>query len=327
MSASTNVLVVADGGRGILTGAARELLAAARSLAQSLGGSVDFIALGTAANLSADAAAAGADRIFTAESAARAGYHPEMCAGVVLSACELSSPRVVLFSHGALGLDLAPRVAFGLAFRWATNCTGVGIESGTLICQRSEVGGKVQVVEAIDGCAVITLRPKSVDVLPPEAGRQAITVAIPAPYATDSGGIVFVERHVEAGGAAEELEQAAMVVTGGLGMGSPEAFGKLSELANAMGASLGGSKQAVDRGWIAADRQVGLTGTTVAPKVYLAVAVSGALQHMAGCQKSKMIVAINKDPAAPIFRFARYGVVATWEEVVPELLSRLPTAP
>jgi electron transfer flavoprotein alpha subunit len=129
---------------------------------------------------------------------------------------------------------------------------------------------------------------------------------------------------LEDGGAAEELEQATMVVTGGLGMGSQKAFDKLGELAKVLGASLGGSKQAVDRGWIAASRQVGLTGTTVAPKVYFAIAVSGALQHMAGCQKSKIIVAINKDSEAPIFRFARYGLVANWEDVVPELLARLP---
>ncbi len=109
-------------------------------------------------------------------------------------------------------------------------------------------------------------------------------------------------------------------------MGSAAAFDKLQALARALGASLAGSKQAVDRGWISADRQVGITGTTVAPKLYLAVAVSGALQHMAGCQKSKVIVAINKDPEAPIFRFARFGVVANWEEMVPALLARLAQA-
>lgn len=324
MSQPVNVLVVADGARGTVTGATRELLAAACALASARGGSVDLLVLGTSASpLLGDAAAAGADRVFTADAATRAGYHPDTFAAVVDAACAASHPRAVLLSHGALGLDLAPRVAFRQGWRWATNCTAVSTEAGALVCQRSEVGGKVQVVEAIEGCAVLTLRPKSVEVPAPQTGRDVAVVALPAAVSAVSSGVEFVERQSVAGGAAEELEQASLVVTGGLGMGSPEAFDQLGLLARALGASLGGSKQAVDRGWVPPDRQVGLTGTTVAPRMYLAVAVSGALQHMAGCQKSKLIVAINNDASAPIFRFARYGVVGTWEEVVPELITRL----
>jgi len=324
VSQPVNVLVVADGARGTVTGATRELLAAACALASARGGSVDLLVLGTSASpLLGDAAAAGADRVFTADAATRAGYHPDAFAAVVDAACAASHPRAVLLSHGALGLDLAPRVAFRQGWRWATNCTAVSTEAGALVCQRSEVGGKVQVVEAIEGCAVLTLRPKSVEVPAPQTGRDVAVVALPAAVSAVSSGVEFVERQSVAGGAAEELEQASLVVTGGLGMGSPEAFDQLGLLARALGASLGGSKQAVDRGWVPPDRQVGLTGTTVAPRMYLAVAVSGALQHMAGCQKSKLIVAINNDASAPIFRFARYGVVGTWEEVVPELITRL----
>jgi len=324
VSQPVNVLVVADGARGTVTGATRELLAAACALASARGGSVDLLVLGTSASpLLGDAAAAGADRVFTADAATRAGYHPDTFAAVVDAACAASHPRAVLLSHGALGLDLAPRVAFRQGWRWATNCTAVSTEAGALVCQRSEVGGKVQVVEAIEGCAVLTLRPKSVEVPAPQTGRDVAVVALPAAVSAVSSGVEFVERQSVAGGAAEELEQASLVVTGGLGMGSPEAFDQLGLLARALGASLGGSKQAVDRGWVPPDRQVGLTGTTVAPRMYLAVAVSGALQHMAGCQKSKLIVAINNDASAPIFRFARYGVVGTWEEVVPELITRL----
>jgi electron transfer flavoprotein alpha subunit len=327
MTAGTNVLVVADGSQGSLTGAGRELLALGRSIADGLEGSVAFLALGVeAAKVAHEAAAAGADRIYDVGDADRAGYHPELFAAVVLAACREWAPRIIVFSHAALGLDLAPRVAFGLGARWATNCVGVTVEAGALRCVRNEVGGKVQVVEAIDGQAVVTLRPKSVDVPPPQPARHAATVAIAAPVATAGDGIRFVERHQEEGGAAAELEQAEVIVTGGLGLGSREAFEKLQMLARALGGALGGSKLAVDRGWISADRQVGATGTTVAPKLYFAVALSGALQHMAGCQKSKIIVAINKDPEAPIFRFARYGVIANWEEVVPELVARLPSA-
>ncbi len=327
MTTGTNVLVVSDASRGSLTGAGRELLALGRSIADALGGSVAFLAVGVeAAKLALEAAAAGADQICDVGGADQAGYHPELFAAVVLAACGELAPRVILFSHAALGLDLAPRVAFGLGARWATNCVGVTVEAGVLRCLRNEVGGKVQVVEAITGQAVVTLRPKSVDVPSPQPERHATTVAIAAPVTGAGDGITFVERHQEEGGAVAELDQAEVIVTGGLGMGSAQAFEKLQTLARALGASLAGSKQAVDRGWISADRQVGITGTTVAPKLYFAVALSGALQHMAGCQKSKIIVAINKDPEAPIFRFARYGVVANWEEMLPELLARLPSA-
>ena len=318
------VLVVGDASRGRLTGSASELLALGRKIADALGGTLDFLALGIdATEVARDAAAAGTDRICVADGANRRGYHPEAFAALVLGACRELTPRVVVLGHSALGLDLAPRVAFGLGARWATNCVGVTVEAGTLRCLRNEVGGKVQVVEDIEGQAVVTLRPKSVDVPPPRPGREPELVRLAAPAASTTEGVMFVERRLEDGGAADELEQAEWVVTGGLGMGSADAFAQLGELARALGASLGGSKQAVDRGWIPANRQVGLTGTTVAPRVYVAVAVSGALQHMAGCQKAKTIVAINNDPKAPIFAFARYGVVAKWEDVVPELLAHL----
>ncbi len=324
MAAGTKVLVVSDANRGSLTGAGRELLALARAMADALDGSVAFLALGAAAaKLAPEAAAAGADEIVDVPGADRPGYHPELFAALILAACRELTPRVIVFSHAPLGLDLAPRVAFALGARWATNCVGVTVEAGVLRCQRHEVAGKVQLVESIDGLAVVTLRPKSVDVPALQPERRAATVVIAAPEAAAGEGITFVERHQDEGGAVAELEQAEAIVTGGLGMGSAAAFDKLQALARALGASLAGSKQAVDRGWISADRQVGITGTTVAPKLYLAVAVSGALQHMAGCQKSKVIVAINKDPEAPIFRFARYGVVANWEEMVPALLAQL----
>lgn len=327
MAERRNVLVVCDAGRGRLSPAACELLTLARTLADQLAGTVDLLALGTeASGIAADAAAAGADRMCVAAGAEATGYHPDAFASIALQACGVAAPRLVLLAHDALGLDLAPRIAFGLPARWATNCVGIALDGGALRFDRAEVGGKVRVVETVEGPAVATLRAKSVDVPPAQPGRTASLLDVPAAAAAPAGNVAFLERHLEDGGVADELDRAPVVVAGGLGMGSPEAFGTLAELAAALGGSMAASKQAVDRGWVPASRQVGLTGTTVAPKVYLAVGVSGALQHMAGCQKSRTIVAINSDPAAPIFRFARYGLVAKWEEIVPELLARLPSA-
>lgn len=320
---AVNVLVIVDGGRATLAGSTRELVGLARALADAGGGSVDALPLGCDAGaLAADLCAAGADRVVVDATAARHGYHPEAHADAALRTARELDARAVLLGHGALGVDLAPRIAFGWQARWATQCVAVSVDGAALRCVRNEVGGKVRVVETIEGPAVITLRPKSVEPATPQPGRAVSVVPLATrPAATTS--IEFVERRTRSAGAADELDQAPVVVAGGLGVGSADAFPTLQRLASALNGALAGSKQAVDRGWIPAERQVGLTGTTVAPKLYLAVGISGALQHMAGCQKSGTIVAINTDRNAPIFQFARYGLVGKWEELVPALIERL----
>lgn len=321
---ATNVLVIADCSGGNLSRMSRELLAQARALADPSGGRVGLLFFGvTAESLCKDAAAAGADSVYDCIEARIQGYQPDVFEAAALAAYGKATPRVILMAHGPLGVDLAPRLAFRLGVRWATQCIAVHVEGEEIVCRRNEIGGKIQAVESISGSAVVTLRPMSVDLPVAQGVRECSTIPIHPASATASPAILFVERKVADAGASRELEQADIIVTGGLGVGSPDGFESLRKLANALGGSLGASKQAVDRGWVPAERQVGLTGITVAPKLYLAVGVSGALQHMAGCQKSKTIVAINSDPDAPIFRFAQYGVVGKWEELVPELLSRL----
>lgn len=327
MAMPTRVLVVAGGSRPALGAGARELLALGRTLADGLGGTVDFLLLGAdAAAVVAEAAAAGADRVCKVAGADRPGYHPEQFAQIVQAACRELSPCLILLPHTPFGQDLAPRLAFGLEVHWASNCVGAEILGGEVRCTRNIVGGKVQVIEALDGPVVMTLRPKSVDAPAPQSDRSAVLVEVAPPSATGDGAVVLLERHHEEGGAAAQLEQAEVIVSGGLGMGSAKAFEQVRALAAALGGTAGASKQAVDRGWVPPDWQVGITGVTVAPRLYVAVGISGALQHMAGCLKSKMIVAINKDREAPIFRHARYGMVAEWEQVLPVLLDQLRVA-
>jgi len=326
MSAMANgVLVIADGGRHPLSAMTREMLALGRRLAAGPGGPVGLLVFGRApAEVAVAAGAAGADRVYGMSGSDAAGYHPETFAALAASLCQAVGPRTVILPHGPMGLDLAPRLAFTLQAPWASGCADATVEDDKIVCTRSQVGGKIVVREAYSGALVLlTLRPKCVDALSPADGAPAEVIDVPAASVPSDQRIVFQERVTRPVGVVEELEQAEVIVSGGRGIGSPEGFTQLQELAEALGGRLGASKMAVDRQWVPQERQIGMTGTTVAPRLYVAVAISGATQHLLGCRKSKVIVAVNKDPAAPIFQYAHYGIVGKWEEVVPELLKQI----
>lgn len=324
MGDKNTILAIADCSHGGLTPIASELLTLARELADATDGTVWFMPFGVeASSLTNAAAAAGADMVANVPDAAQAGYQPEFFAAAAIAVADEADPDLVLLAHSPFGQDLAPRISFARGVRWAGGCVDVKRQRQGFACVRAEVGGKVMVTETAAEGAVATLRAKSVDVAPSDATRSAEVVEVPVGDFVESASIVFDHRHFDEGGAAAELEKAEIVVSGGLGLGGEAAFDKLQALATSLSGVLGASKQAVDRGWISADRQVGLTGTTVAPKLYLAIGISGAPQHMAGCQKSKAIVAINKDPDAPIFAYARYGIVGDWEEIVDALAGQL----
>ncbi|MFQ5879738.1 MAG: electron transfer flavoprotein subunit alpha/FixB family protein [Dehalococcoidia bacterium] len=326
---AAGVLVVAEIAHGGLSLHTREVMTAGRGVADALGEELAVLVLGEGVRRYAeDAIANGADAAYTVEAPELGLYQAELFLDLLEKTCRLRSPRLVLMPHSPLGCDLAPRLAYRLGSYWGAGCVGLRLDpdSGLVIQTRLIWGGKVLVDEVCQKePAVATVRSKAYDPAARDGARTGRVEALNLAPAAATG-VRTVQRLQQARGIADELREAEVVVSGGRGMGSAEAFDLLAEVAAVLGGAVGTSKAVVDAGWAPPERQVGLSGITVAPRLYMAVGVSGASQHMVGCNKAKVIVAINKDPQAPIFQFARYGVVGEWQKVLPPLLARLKEA-
>ena len=320
-----DVLVVGELANGAITTTTAELLNAAKTLAE--GGTVGVTLLGSAAAAAAAGAfAAGAGKVFSSGDAAYDEVRADQWATAIDAAIGQQNPGVVLFGQSPVGRDVAPRIAFRRNTAVAMDCVGVSIEGGAVKATRPCYGGNaLSVYGFATSPAIATVRAKSFDVAEPAAGASGETVDLGA-AAASAIEIVGMEAAVSAG---LKLEEAPIVVSGGRGLGDAEAFREIESLAEAFGsdkATTGASRAAVDLGWYPPAKQVGLTGKVVTPDLYIAVAISGASQHMAGCSGSKMIVAINRDKEANIFKTAKYGVVGDWKTVVPALIEAVKAA-
>lgn len=313
-----SVLVIGEVEGSGLSVATCELLGAANRLAGGLGGGVSLALIGAElGEASAAAGPAGADTVYRVDRAELAQYQTDAWLPAVEAVVNQDAPQVVLLAQSSIGRDLAPRLATRLDSAAAMDALSLVVEGGRVRVTRSCYGGNArQVVTVRTDPQVITVRAKSQDPLQPDAGRTATVVDL-------EPGEAIVRARVTAKDAAESegvrLEDAEIVVSGGRGLGGPEAFGDLEQLAGVLGAAVGSSRAACDLGWYPPSQQVGLTGTVVSPTLYLAIAISGASQHMAGCGGSKNIVAINKDPDAAIFAFSRFGIVDDYKRVLPAL--------
>ncbi len=310
-----NVLAILEQRNGTLRKGAAELLAAARQLADGLGGSVDALVCGDAAVGGLDALGAhGADRVRTATDATFAQYAPEaMVATVKAMAGEYGA---ILVAATATGKDLAPRLAAAIGGPCGMDVTAISANGGTVRVVRPVYAGKAIQTLDLAGTPVVAVRPSAYAAV--QAGKAGAVEAVVVPAFTSRltvTGITTPEK------AALDVAEARVIVAGGRGLGDPQHFGLLEELAAAFGgeAAVGASRAVVDAGWIEHGAQVGQTGKTVSPDLYFAIGVSGAIQHLAGMRTARTIVAINRDKDAPIFKVADYGIVGDLFEVVPVL--------
>jgi electron transfer flavoprotein alpha subunit len=307
------ILVIAEHDNAHLKAATLNTVAAA----SKLGGDIHVLVAGNGAKAVADQAAqvAGVAKVLLADGAALAEGLAENVAAQVLAVA--SGYSHILFPATAAGKNVAPRVAAKLDVAQISDI--LSVESADTFTRPIYAGNAIATVQSADAIKVVTVRTTAFDGVAAQGGSAAVETLSAA---ADSGLSTFVGREV-AKSDRPELAGASVVVSGGRGLGSAENFKILDALADKLGAALGASRAAVDAGYAPNDWQVGQTGKIVAPQLYVAVGISGAIQHLAGMKDSKVIVAINKDAEAPIFGVADYGLVADLFQAVPELVEAL----
>ena len=321
MTNPSTVFVVVELAEGRPIDLCYEVLGVARRFADAMGGSVHACVLGSGLDgIGDDLIAHGSDRAYVVDAPGFAGYQADAWLPDLVAILGTVKPAAVIMGHTPQGADLAPRLAFRLGTTVATACNRVSFEAGKLRVTRPCYGGKAEeVVRFLTDPAVFTLKSKCFEPLPAQERRDGEVVRVDS--VLDPGSIRTQLRAVRRDAAeGARLETANVVVAGGGGMKSPQGFELIGRLAEVLGGAVGASRVACDLGWCPPSRQVGLSGKTVAPELYIAVGISGAGQHMAGCANAKNIVAINTDANAPIFRFARYGVVGDCHRLVPALI-------
>src|SRR5215475_3246895 len=315
------VLVVAEVNDGKLAGIAQELLGAGHRLADALGEELAAAVLGSQVGDSGtEAIAYGSDKAYVIDDPLLASPQPDAYAAALEHLCRDVQPSILLLGKTSLGIEVGPRLAFRLQTALGSDCTDLRIDADSkrLIMTRPVFGGNAMLEMA---CAdrfpqMASVRGKTQAPLPRDETRQGEIVHRPSGIDASVVRAKFISRNKKAVEGIT-LTGAPIVISGGRGLKGADNFKHLKELGDLLGAAVGASKAAVDEGWVPSEMQVGLTGVTVTPNLYIAVGISGAAQHIAGMGYSKNIVAINRDPDAAIFQRAHFGVVGDWQKVIP----------
>jgi electron transfer flavoprotein alpha subunit len=323
MAGGTGVLVLGEYDAGHLTSSTAEMFAAGRMLARDLGEPLECGLAGhQLETIAREAISYGVDRVYTVDDPLLAELQIELYLEALTHLCRTSAPRVLLMARTPAGRDIAPRLAARLGVPLAQDCLEVSVQpdSKHLLATRPVYGGNAMAkVLCTRMPQFATVRPKLYTPAVADAQRQGeiIAVAVGLDPALAKTRVVEVVNEEQQG---IRLEDAKIVVAGGRGLGGPEGFQPLEQLAQALHAGIGASRAAVDSGWVPYSWQIGLTGKTITPDLYITVGISGASQHIAGCSGAKCIVAINKDREANIFRYAKYGIAGDWQKILSALI-------
>ena len=316
------VLIFAETSGAALAPIAKEMCGVGRRLADALGEPLVAAVIGSGVgDAPNEAIAHGADRVYVADAEVLETYQTASYCGVLAQITEQAEPEVLLVGMSDNGRDLGPRLAFRLRTGLASDCVDLAVDAETRLLEatRPVSGGNAMATVVIEKARpqMATVRAKTMQAAEPDGGRQGEVIPVDVSVDAASLPVTVVER-VKAESEGVRLEDADVVISGGRGLKGPDDFyGILEPCAKSLGGAIGASRAAVDEGWVPTQLQVGLTGKIVSPKLYVACAISGAAQHMAGCGYSKTIVAVNRDPDAPIYQRANIGIVGDYKKVIP----------
>ncbi|MCF7808727.1 MAG: electron transfer flavoprotein subunit alpha/FixB family protein [Candidatus Marinimicrobia bacterium] len=325
------VWVFAEQTNGQLADVSLELMHKAGTLAEKMDSGVSAVLLGhKVGSLAKILYAHGADNVYLLDDEELEEFRSQPYANLITRLVEKKRPRVVLFGATHIGRDIAPRVASHTRSGLTADCTELKVETLTikkiehpdlLLQIRPAFGGNIvaTIISPDVEIQMATVREGVMEMGEPDTTRKGKLIQVPVELDAVETAVRIIEKHQE--DSAVNLKSAPIIVAGGYGADTPEKFNLIKELAKVLGAEVAGSRAAVDAGLIDVERQVGQTGTTVRPKLYIAIGISGAIQHRAGMQESQKIIAINSDPDAPIFSVAHYGICGKLEEVIPKLIA------
>lgn len=324
----SDVLILGEVKEGSLDLRTLELLGLGKRVAGNLGVGLSVALMGDKVSVEAEQAASyGPDRVCKVEHPLLKGFNPDLWLASLEQTCDQIKPKVLLMSHSAIGMELGPRLAFRLNTELTTDCTDLSIdpEDGLLLRTKPVSGGNaISLFKCKGEPQLATVRSKIFKPAEMVDRKGEIIELIPK---LDESMIRVTSMEVVKEEAVA-LDKADVVIAGGAGLEDEEGFEILRELSNVLTKSFGNvmigcSRVAVDKGWISSDHQVGLTGSMISPDIYVAVGISGAIQHLVGMVRSKKIIAVNTDPGCNLFKVADYGVVEDYEELIPALIERL----
>jgi len=326
MTGFKGIMVLAEVSEGKLANITKELLGCGRKLADELEEELSVVIIGDDINnLAQETIACGADEVYISDNPLLKDYLTDSYTNVMEIIVKQTKPRILLMGHSSIGRDLAPRLAFRLGTSATMDCIELAIDADTKqLLQTKPVYGGNAVATFTGDCypQIASVRAKLYPPLNPSSSRQGdiIAVDIKPESIPSRTRIVKKVSQLKEG---VRLDDAAVVIAGGRGIGSAEGFKQLEELAGLLKGAVGATRPPCDNGWVQDTAQIGLTGKIIAPDIYIAIAISGSSQHLSGCSGSKNIIAINKDADANIFNVARFGIVNDWKKVLPAFTGKL----